>query len=228
MDKRLGSSFAGLALLAGSWGLAPAPAMAAELVAPDRVDFGMVAPGTVVDRTLTFTNAGSVAVPISSVALESAAAGFTIITDGATGTSIPPGGSAAVVVRYAPTTAPSGAPAPEWRMYTNLSATYHYTEGVVTGATVHTGFENLGGSGSLAWRMSGCAPNTSECVPTFDKSGSIPVLRGARYDARGEVACFPAPAGSPGWHPWPRPRPWPAVRRTTCARSSTPGWPTAT
>lgn len=190
-----------LALVVASLSLAAGAgpvSAAAELGAPAAVDFGTLAPGAVVDRTVTVTNGGAAAVPVSSVALESAAPGFSILADGASGTSIPPGGSAAVVVRYAPTTAPSGTPAPAWRMYTNLAATYYYSGGVVSGATVYTGFENLGGTGSLTWRMTGCAPNTSDCVPKLDETGTIAVLGGARYLVEGDVALLPG-SGRISW-----------------------------
>ena len=152
-----------------------------KLSIPQIVDFGVVAVGSSVQRTVPVANAGTAPLAVSDVRLDGDVAGYSIVSDAASGASIPPGGSRPVVVEYRPVKVYSGAPIAEYRQVTTLVAEYLYAGGVITGVRMTAGFKNLGGSGNLAWRVSGCQPDTSQCAPVFDEAGTGAVVAGGLY-----------------------------------------------
>ena len=83
-------------------------------VEPDEVDFGAVALGDSRQRTITVRNIGDGPLEVDSVGLETrsfAEGEYSLVSDAATGASIAPGDSRAIVAEFAPKFAHEGPPA---------------------------------------------------------------------------------------------------------------------
>jgi hypothetical protein len=139
----------------------------------ESVDFGDVEVGESQTRTVLIRNAGVGPLAVGSIDLEGD--GFSIVRDEAGGTTIAPGESAEVDVRFSPMSAYEGPPAPVEHDWTNVVAQYNYSGGVLVSITLFSGFQNQGGDGDLDWRVRIGAPQWT---------GTAGVVPGGRYTMR--------------------------------------------
>jgi len=146
-------------------------------VLPSSLDFGEVAVGDSLQRTIVLENQGVAPVDVTSVEL--AGAGFAIVRDEAGGTSIPVGGSAEIDIVYSPTVAYTGEPVAVAHDWTSLIAEYNYAGGTLVSVSLYTGFQNEGGAGNLDWRVG---------IGAGEWSGSGAVVPGGRYNMRSVVS----------------------------------------
>lgn len=142
-------------------------------VVPSSIDFGSVAVGDTVQRTVVVENQGVVPLDVGSVQL--AGAGFSIVRDDAGGVAIPAGESREIVVAYTPSLAYTGAASAVPHDWTSLVAQYNYSGGVLVSVSLFTGFENQGGPGDLGYRVR---------IGGTDWTGSGTVVPGGKYTMR--------------------------------------------
>ena len=139
-------------------------------VVPESVDFGELAVGGSVSRTVVVQNLGVAPLDVGDVQLTGA--GFSIVRDEAGGTAIPVGGSREIEVAYAPTAASTGPPSAVKHDWTSLVVQYRYSGGVLIGYWLYSGFQNTGGAGALGWRVK---------IGAQETTGSGAVVAGGRY-----------------------------------------------
>lgn len=134
------------------------------------LDFGVITVGSSLQKTLTIRNTGTAPLVIGAVTFEGT--GFTLAGGSPAGVTIPAGGSRDVAVRYTPSVAYSGAPSAVKKSWSNLNARYNYLNGQLYSISLYSGFQNVGGSGSLPWRVR---------IGSAEKTGSSNVVAGAKY-----------------------------------------------
>ena len=142
-------------------------------VVPTSIDFGEVAVGASLRRTVVVENQGVAPLDVGSVQLTGA--GFSIVRDDAGGTAIPVGESREIEVAYTPTVAYTGAASAVQHDWTTLVAHYNYSGGILVSVSLYTGFQNVGGTGSLGWRVRIGAP---------EWTGTGAVVAGGKYNMR--------------------------------------------
>lgn len=144
---------------------------------PSSLDFGEVAVGESLQRTLVVENQGVGPLVVGTIDL--AGTGFSIVRDEAGGTTIPVGESREIDVLYTPTDAYTGAPKAVAHDWGNLLFEYVYSNGFILGYRLYSGFQNEGGAGSLEWSVS---------VAGTPATGSGSVVAGGRYNVRVSVS----------------------------------------
>jgi Ca2+-binding RTX toxin-like protein len=141
----------------------PSASSSGSLEVASSVDFGRVAVGKSVTKTVLLRNVGEGPLTISSVSLRKypfASTEYKIAIDDATGTTISSGDSRRVVLRFTPSGNASGKPRPRsyFDVPTGLSLlkySYVYDDldpNFVAGRYWHY-FRNLGGRGSVTYRV---------------------------------------------------------------------------
>ncbi len=160
----------------GTYALSVTGVAVPRLAADAGVDLGATMVGSTSRRTLVVQNTGAAPLTISGVQIEGA--GFTIVRNEALGSAIPPGESREIEVQFAPTVGYSGAPAAVKHSWTSTVAEWNYSGGVLVSYYLYSGFQNVGGAGSLPWRLT-CG--------TAATTGTGPVVAGGRYIVRAVV-----------------------------------------
>lgn len=161
------------------------------LSVPQRLDFGRVLDGTAKILAITLTNVGEAPLVVTDVRLRvySFASGeFSIVSDYATGVTLPPGSSRRVRVKFRPTKSESGRPA-------GVSASYWLDDlGVLStsdqwsgpdflGTRVYHYFRNVGGRGSVNWSASAGYTSDGTSTNTGRLTGTVSLLAGEYYAA---------------------------------------------
>jgi Ca2+-binding RTX toxin-like protein len=157
------------------------------------VDFGRVSVGSGVIRSIAVRNVGEGALTVASVSLRTysfATGEYKIVSDDATGASIPPGGVRHIGVRFTPTKNNSGTPRPTtyFAIPSGLalnSVSYVYDDhGVRIADGIWHYFRNVGGTGSAAYRATASNDTGSGFVISGQKLGTATLRAGEYYAAQ--------------------------------------------